>query len=182
MDESTALLILGLGNVLCGDDGLGAAAVTRLLRHYRIPEGIRVIDGGTLGLSLLPYLQDAHEVILVDAVRADAPPGTCVRLEGEEVRTAVLHRLSPHQVGVADLLFAARALDHYPGRLIILGLVPDTLDLGLGRSPAVQRNLPLLVDRIVAEACSLGHPLVPAKPHEVDLPEGAGDVARVLGL
>ena len=59
------LLVLGLGNVLCRDDGLGVVAVTRLLRRYRIPDDMLVLDGGTLGLSLLPYLQSARDVILV---------------------------------------------------------------------------------------------------------------------
>ncbi|HEX2798990.1 MAG TPA: hydrogenase maturation protease, partial [Thermoanaerobaculia bacterium] len=58
------LLVLGLGNVLCGDDGLGSAAIGRLTARYEIPEGMSVLDGGTLGLSLLPYVEDAEKVIL----------------------------------------------------------------------------------------------------------------------
>src|SRR5574341_490099 len=75
MNERPSLVVLGLGNVLLEDDGIGAAAVALLLERYEVPSGARVLDGGTLGLSLLPYLEDADSVILVDAIRAEASPG-----------------------------------------------------------------------------------------------------------
>src|SRR5512134_2205547 len=156
MSDPGRLLVLGLGNLLCGDDGLGAAAVARLDRDWEAPDEALVLDGGTLGLSLLPYLEDADDAILVDAIRDEAPTGALVRLTGEDVAPAVLHRLSPHQVGVADLLDGARLHDRYPERLVLHGLVPRTLELGLGLSPAVAASLPELLRRVVAEAESLG--------------------------
>ena len=112
-DRSVPLLVLGLGNVLCGDDGLGAVAVHLLERRYRAPDGVLVLDGGTLGLSLLPNLEQAREAILVDAIRTDGAPGSFVRLEGDDVAPAVAARLSVHQVGVLDLLEAARWRERY---------------------------------------------------------------------
>ena len=153
----TPLLVLGLGNLLCSDDGLGVIAVHHLLRRLTPPPGVRVLDGGTLGLSLLPHLEDAETAILVDAIRADGPPGSLVRLEGEDVPPAVSARLSPHQVGVADLLDAARWRLRSPARLLLLGVVPETLTLGLGLSPRVAAALPALLERVVAEAAGLGH-------------------------
>ena len=114
------VLVLGLGNVLLGDDGLGAAAVARVERDYCVPASVHLEDGGTLGLSLLGLLAEAEHVILVDAVRADGPPGTLVRLDGADVSYAVRDRLSPHQVGVADLLDAARLIDSYPASVTLL--------------------------------------------------------------
>lgn len=175
------LLVLGLGNVLCGDDGLGVVAVHRLLRRYRPPDRVSVLDGGTLGLSLLPYLEDAREVILVDAIRADGPPGSLVRLEGEAVGPAAAGRLSPHQVGVADLLDGARWRDRYPERLILLGLVPQTLLLGVGRTAPVEAALPLLIEEVVAEAGRLGHPFSRRADDEA-LAHGPGDLAHAYGL
>jgi hydrogenase maturation protease len=156
MSERTSLLVLGLGNVLLEDDGLGVAAVSRLLDRFDVPPGARVLDGGTLGLSLLPYLEDADAVILVDAVRADGPPGTLVRLDGDEVPTAIATRLSVHQVGVADLLEAARWLGWYPGRVVLLGAVPASMELGVSLSSPVAAALPVLVERVVAEARAFG--------------------------
>jgi hydrogenase maturation protease len=156
MSDRTPLLVLGLGNTLLEDDGVGGAAIARLLDCYDVPEGVRVLDGGTLGLSLLPYLEDADAVILVDAIRADAAPGTLVRLEGDEVAPAVATRLSVHQVGVADLLDGARWLDRYPSRVVLLGVVPGSMRLSTVLTPSVEASVPDLVDSVVDEARTLG--------------------------
>jgi len=156
MERQAPLLILGLGNVLCGDDGLGVAAVQELQRRYEIPEGVRVLDGGTLGLSLLTWFETGQDVILVDAIQAELPIGSFVRLEGEDVAPAVRSRLSVHQIGVADLLDALRLTGRTPRRMTLVGLVPGTLELGLERTPQVEAVLPDLVDKIAAEAHRLG--------------------------
>src|SRR5271169_5150799 len=135
------LLVLGLGNVLCGDDGLGAVAIARIRARYDIPEGMSVLDGGTLGLSLLPHVEDAERAILVDTIRAEGPPGSFVRLDGDDVGPAVAGRLSVHQVGVADLLDAARWRGRVPEEIILLGLVPETLEVGVTLSARVEDGL-----------------------------------------
>ena len=89
MTDRTPVLVLGLGNVVCTDDGAGIAAIHKLIREYDLPEGVEALDGGTLGLSLLPLVDRADQVILLDAIRADGPPGTQVRIEGDEVAPAV---------------------------------------------------------------------------------------------
>jgi hydrogenase maturation protease len=150
------LLILGLGNVLCGDDGLGVAAVRRLRERYEFPGDVVVLDGGTLGLSLLPYLEDAERVLLVDAIRDDRPAGSFVRLSGDEVGPAVANRLSVHQVGVADLLDAARWTGHLPDELVLLGLVPESLELSIDLSPPLKAQLETLVERVAEEARRMG--------------------------
>jgi hydrogenase maturation protease len=176
------LLILGLGNVLLSDDGLGVAAVARLERGYRLPPRVRVADGGTLGLALLPLLEQCRDLILVDAVRAAGPPGTPVRIAGGEVAPAVRDRLSPHQVGVADLLFGVQWLGRAPRRCVLLGLGPASLELGLGRTPEVEARLPELVERVAAEARALGYPLRPRGRNETLMVRRHGDLARVLEL
>jgi hydrogenase maturation protease len=158
--RNIGVLILGLGNVLLGDDGLGAAALASLERDYIIPPGVRLEDGGTLGLSLLGLIADADHVILVDAVRTDAAPGTLVRLDGANVVDAVRDRLSPHQVGVSDLLEAASLVDCYPSTITLLGLVPESIDLAVVRSNAVDEKLDRLVAAVVHEVRSLGYTLV----------------------
>ncbi len=161
--------MLGLGNVLCADDGLGVTAVAHLAECYDLPEGVQVLDGGTLGLSLLPYVEEAEKLILIDAVRTDAPAGSPVRLDGDEVGLAIAHRLSPHQVGVADLMDAARLRDRYPREVVLLGLVPESLETRLGLSAALAAAVPSLVERVAKEARRLGHPLLRRA--------GAGDAA-----
>jgi len=167
------LLVLGLGNVLCGDDGAGVIALHRLRRNYELPDNVRLVDGGTLGLDLLALVAASDSVIMIDAVRADSRPGTIVVLEDDEVAPAVYERLSPHQIGVADLVAGAALVDHYPENVVIVGVVPETTDLQFGCSPAVEAKLPQLVDRVIDELHARGVRVVPrAEP----LP------AEVLGL
>jgi hydrogenase maturation protease len=169
MSDRTPVLVLGLGNVVCTDDGAGIAAIHKLIREYDLPEGVSALDGGTLGLSLLPLVDSADQVILVDAIKADGPPGTQVRIEGEEVAPAVYERLSPHQIGVADLLAGASLLDRYPERVVVIGVVPESIELGLERTPAVEASIPELVDRVVEELTAMGYPPVRSEsPDEVD--------------
>jgi hydrogenase maturation protease len=156
MNSSTPLLVLGLGNLLLEDDGVGPAVLAQLLEHFEPPDGVQVLDGGTLGLSLLPYVEDAASLILVDAIRADALPGSFVRLAGDAVAPAVATRLSVHQIGVSDLLEAARWCDRLPPRLVLLGLVPESMELGVGLSPRVRASVGDLTERIVEEAGAQG--------------------------
>jgi hydrogenase maturation protease len=161
MSDPIAVLVLGLGNVLCTDDGAGVAAVHLLRREHELPDGVIALDGGTLGLDLLPLVERADRVILLDAVRADGPPGTLVRLDGGDVAPAVRDRLSPHQIGVADLLGGAALLDRYPAEVVIVGVVPATIELGLGCSPAVAARVPALVEGALAELARMGYRAAP---------------------
>ncbi|HEU4731633.1 MAG TPA: HyaD/HybD family hydrogenase maturation endopeptidase [Kofleriaceae bacterium] len=175
--ERIPILVLGLGNVLCGDDGAGVAAVHRLRQRYAIPERVRVVDGGTLGLDLLALIAASDRVILVDAVRADGPPGTQVRITGDDVAPTVYERLSVHQIGVADVLAGAALCERYPAEVVILGIVPATTDLLLGCTPPVAAGLDELVERIVAELARLG---VESPRRASTAPPDEG--ARALGL
>lgn len=153
---SSPVVVLGLGNLLMGDDGVGVSALAALADDPRLPDDVQLLDGGTLGLSLLPYVRSAPDLILVDAVRGDGPPGSLVRLEGEEVPGAVLERLSVHQVGVADLVAGARLLGGWPERIVLCGVVPESIELRFELSSAVRAAIPSLVELILAELEKLG--------------------------
>ncbi len=175
------LLVLGLGNPLCQDDGVGVMAVARILETWSPGPGVKIMEGGTLGLWLLPLLESYRTVVLVDAIRADGEPGTQVRIDGEEVARAAAHRLSVHQVGVGDLMDAAQLRGTLPPTLILVGVVPEAVSLGLGLTPRVERALPLLMKRVVEACAELGHPLRPRMDDEILV--GADDgLRRVLGM
>jgi hydrogenase maturation protease len=181
--SDSRLLILGLGNLLCTDDGVGPQAAQAIAETRIVPEGVQVLDGGTLGLSLLPYLEDAERAILVDAIEVDAPPGTLVRLEGDEVGPAVAARLSVHQVGVSDLIEAARWRGRIPPTLVLLGLVPASTELGVELSPRVQAAMPALINAVVDEARALGFLLPPKRRSDVapdNLPVAGDPGGRLL--
>ncbi|HEU5055848.1 MAG TPA: HyaD/HybD family hydrogenase maturation endopeptidase [Kofleriaceae bacterium] len=148
---SRPVVVLGLGNLLMGDDGVGVFALAALAAEPRVPAGARLLDGGTLGLSLLPYVRSAPDLVLIDAVRGEGPPGSLVRLEGDEVPGAVLERLSVHQVGVADLVAGARLLGGWPERIVLCGVVPERIELGVELSPAVRAAVPALVAMVLGE-------------------------------
>ncbi len=176
-NDRISVLVLGLGNILCGDDGAGVVVAHRLRRELDLPRDIRVVDGGTLGLDLLALGAASDRVILVDAVRADGPPGTLVRLEGDDVAPAVYERLSMHQIGVADLLAGAALCERYPSEVVIVGVVPATTELQLGCTPEVTRSLPALADAVVRELQRMGvMPLWRSEPDDVDA------TALALGL
>jgi hydrogenase maturation protease len=185
MARTAELLILGLGNVLCADDGLGVLTVHLLERRYRVPPSVSIVDGGTLGLSLLPLLQRARRVLMVDAIRFEhAQPGSFVRLAGAEVAPAVRERLSPHQIGVADLLDGAAMLGCSLAEIVLLGLVPKDMTLRIGLSPPVACQVPMLTRRIVIEARRFGYRLSQRPVHEKEpvRMDGIGDLAGTFGV
>lgn len=155
------LIVLGLGNVLCGDDGVGVEVIWRLRRDFELPPEVRLLDGGTLGLALMSEIAGAPAVLLVDAIRDEGEPGTLVRLDGDEVAPAARHRLSVHQIGVTDLLDGLRLIDAYPESMTLLGVVPAGIDLGIGFSPAVEAALPQLVAAVAAEIAARGFVVSP---------------------
>lgn len=154
--DAPHVLVLGLGNVLCGDDGLGPAAVAQLEREFTLSRRVAACDGGTLGLGLLGLLCDFDDVILVDAVATGGAPGGLCRFEGAELRAVAARQLSSHQVGIADLLEALQLMGRLPRRLTLLGLVPGQIGLGLDWSDEVRARLPELVDALVDELARRG--------------------------
>jgi hydrogenase maturation protease len=115
-------------------------------------------------------------------VREDAAPGSFVRLTGDDVAPAVEARLSVHQIGVVDLLDGARWIGRTPETLVLLGLVPETIELSVERSPSIERSLPELVRRVAEEAAALGFPLRLRPPHEPPRETASLAGAAALGL
>ncbi len=146
-----AILILGLGNTIMTDDGFGARVVEALSCRCRFPEEVRLLDGGTLGLDLLPRLEGITHLLIVDALEMQAPPGTVFRLEGAAVPRAFAGKLSVHQVGVQDLLAVAQLQGRLPGELVVWGVQPECLGVGTELTPAVAAALEPVVAGVVGE-------------------------------
>jgi hydrogenase maturation protease len=149
-------LILGIGNILLGDEGIGVRAVEAFADRYRIPDGVEVIDGGTTGMGLLDLIAGRERVIIVDAVKMDAAPGTIVRLNGEEIPPGLRQRLSPHHLGIGDVLAVLTVIDEAPDELTVIGIEPADLDFGVGLSPVIEAKLDAVVTAIAAELTRLG--------------------------
>lgn len=140
------ILILGLGNTMMTDDGFGSRMVEMLKTRFSFPSEVAVLDGGTLGLDLLPRLEGIDRLLIIDALEMDAEPGEAFRLEGEEVPRAFASKLSVHQMGVQDLLAVAELQGHLPSELVVWGVQPGTIEMGLELTPAVTAA----TDRILA--------------------------------
>lgn len=148
------ILILGVGNLLLSDEGVGIRVVERLQECYALPiEGapVTIMDGGTLGMDLLYYLEDTHTLLIVDAVEMGQEPGTTLRLTGSEVPAFLSVKMSPHQIGIPDMLFAARFKGVEPPDVVLWGVQPGSLDIGLELSPAVAAQVDPLVEKLSEE-------------------------------
>lgn len=153
------ILVLGLGNSLMTDDALGSRAVAALAEKFTFPPQVTVLDGGTLGLDLLPRLEGVGRLLILDAIDMGAAPGTVFRLEGEEVPRAFAGKLSVHQMGVQDLLAVAELQGHLPSELVALGVQPGSIEIGLHLTPEVEAAFPELVAAAERELVAWGVPL-----------------------
>jgi hydrogenase maturation protease len=146
-----SILILGLGNAVMTDDAFGSRMVELLQAKLRFPPEVSILDGGTLGLDLLPRLEGVDRLLIIDALEMDAEPGEVFRLEGEEVPRAFATKLSVHQMGVQDLLAVAELQGHLPSELVVWGVQPGTVEMGLDLSPPVAAAMDKLMAGILEE-------------------------------
>lgn len=137
------LLVLGVGNILMRDEGVGVRVVERLrVSPELLPADVRIVDGGTLGLDLLPLIEEARGLVLVDAIDVQAAPGTLVVLRGHDVTGAFGGHVSPHQVGVGDLVAIGELTAVLPEAITLVGIQLAEIDVGLELSEAVEAAVP----------------------------------------
>ncbi len=136
--------MLGIGNPIMGDDGIGIVLLEQLMAAG-LEHPVEFVDGGTIGMSLLPLLEDARSLLVLDAVAGDGPPGTVVHLCGDQLPRLLRGKLSAHQVGLFDVLVAARLRGTEPDRVAVVGLTPGDIDLRVTLSPAVAAAVPAAV-------------------------------------
>jgi len=153
---SPRVLVLGIGNLVMSDDGVGVKVVQQLQREYCFADNVEIMDGGTLGLDLLPKLEGVDHLIVVDAVETGGKPGSCVRLAGEELPVALETKVSPHQMGLKDLLSVAQLLGHSPGEMVLVGVQPGSIEMDTELTPEVAAVLQILVDNVLEELGNIG--------------------------
>jgi len=145
------VVVLGVGNLVMSDEGLGVHCVQQLEAEAVLPREVIILDGGTSTHELLGDLENLDLLVIVDAVAGGGAPGTMVRLEGDAVPSAFSNTLSPHQHGIHDLLATLQLLGRAPKRVVVLGATPARMTLGLDLSPALAAILPELGRRVQAE-------------------------------
>lgn len=144
------VIILGVGNILLSDEGVGVH-VARELLSMDLPPNVLVVDGATDGFGLLDVLMEADRLIIIDAVRGGAPPGSIYRLSLDEIEHCVSSsKTSMHQIGIVEVLSVLKILGHSP-RTSIIGIEPKSLDLGMELSEVVKEKVPRIVELVLKE-------------------------------
>lgn len=149
-------VVLGVGNVILADEGVGVRVVEALERDYIMPPGVTVIDAGTSGMEMLEDMSDLDFLLVVDAISAGKAPGELVQLRGDEVPVFFRRNLSPHGIGLSDVLASLEFLGAEPKETVILGVQPTSLDLSTELTPTIAARVPELVAQVVDELTQRG--------------------------
>ena len=149
------VLILGIGNMLMKDEGIGVHVVHQL-QQQDLPDYVEIIDGGTSGLDILLSQEGSYKLIVIDAVRAGNKPGTIYKTEYLAPRPAWgfspgQSKASLHQLGLIEALAAAEKMSCAPGEVIIIGVEPEEINLGLELSESVKRSIPKIIEQVLEE-------------------------------
>ena len=155
MQKKGSILIVGVGNILFSDEGLGVRALEYLEKHYHIPKELTLLDGGTMGLTLVDCLADARKVIIVDAIRGGNPPGFVYSLEFKDVPSHIKPLFSLHQLGVNELVGVSKLL-HKELDIVLAGMEPMELSPSTELSAVVRLRMPLLAEAIKKEVKKSG--------------------------
>lgn len=151
-------LVFGAGNLLLSDEGFGVHFVKYLQDHYRFGDDVELYDGGTLGIMVTHLLEEADRVYLVDVVAAEGEPGEIFRYEKEEFLLGTLPiKLSPHQIGIQEVLSLSQLRGRIPEQVTLFGIVPASYEAGVELSPILAAQLPALAELVVGELRLAGH-------------------------
>ena len=133
-------VVLGVGNILLSDEGFGVRVVEALSKRFHFPESVDVLDGGTLGIELMRFLDGAERLILIDAIHG-TEPGSFRILQGEEVRLYFQEKVSLHEMGIQEVLASLVVMERPIKEIVVIGVVPNSLEIGLDLTPPVTARI-----------------------------------------
>ncbi|MBF1757271.1 MAG: HyaD/HybD family hydrogenase maturation endopeptidase [Veillonella tobetsuensis] len=149
-DYDNSIVVLGVGNILLTDEGLGVHVVEDLKANYTFTPQVTLIDGGTMGMELLTYMRGMKKILLIDAINGGKNPGTVYEFPHRELEQYFTDHISVHEVGMQDIL-RIRAIQENPLEdAIVIGVEPESLEIGFEPSVAVQQALPEVKDRVLS--------------------------------
>jgi hydrogenase maturation protease len=154
-------VVLGIGNTILSDEAAGVRAVEALEQAWQMPDNVLVIDGGTSGMEMIEDLSRLDFLLVIDVILTGAAPGALIKIAGDEIPVFFRNKLSPHQIGLPDVLASLELLDAIPKEIVVLGVEPISLELGMDMTPTVAATVPELVRRAVAELRARGYVLEP---------------------
>ena len=162
MDTRKNIGILGIGNLLMQDEGFGVHFIEHLTNNYTIPDHVSILDGGTAGIMLAPFIEDVDYLYVIDTVAIDDEPGTIHRFSDDDVRTGNIQmRMSPHQVGLLDILAMCKMRDKAPEKTEMITVVPKDLNVSIGLSDCLQPKIAEVTEILVEALAGRGTELKP---------------------
>ncbi len=141
--------LIGLGNILLRDEGVGVHVLNAIKERYAFSPPVELIDGGTMGLDLLPFFEDRERILIVDAVDFGEEPGHIEAIEDEDIPSVFLPKLSVHHIGLSDVLFVSRLMDIKPEKICLIGIQPESIDAGLEMTEPIKSALGELTGFII---------------------------------
>lgn len=145
-------LIFGAGNLLLSDEGFGVHCLRYLQEHFIFPDSVELYDGGTLGIMVTHKFEEAEQVYILDTVDAEGAPGDIFRFDRDDIMLSRLPvKLSPHQIGIQEMLLISEMRGFCPERLTLFGVIPDLLEAGHELSSTLRNSLELVAGRLVEE-------------------------------
>ena len=150
-------VVLGIGNTILTDEAAGVRVVEALEQAYKVPDNVLLIDGGTSGMEMIEDLSSLDFLIVVDVVKTGAAPGTVVKIAGKDIPVFFRNKLSPHQIGLSDVLASLELLDTMPREIIVLGVEPISLELDMEMTATVAARIPQLVAMAAGELAQRGY-------------------------
>ncbi|MDD2364584.1 MAG: HyaD/HybD family hydrogenase maturation endopeptidase [Desulfuromonadaceae bacterium] len=150
-------LVFGAGNLLCSDEGFGVHFIKYLEKHYVFQDDVELYDGGTLGIMVTHLLEEADRVFIIDVVDTTGQPGDVFRYEKEELLLGRLPiKMSPHQIGVQEVLTLSDLRGRTPDQVSLIGIIPQSYDPGVDLSETLAEKLPEIAELLVAEIRASG--------------------------
>ncbi len=150
--------IVGVGNTVMRDDGFGVRVAEYLQQHTDYPDFVQILDGGTLGMDLMPYIADSKKLLLIDAINIDAPVGSYHCFTGDELNAYFKNKISVHDLGINDMLAVLKLTDNPVEEVIVIGVKPDVVSLGVELTEQIEAKIPMvaeeakkIADRWIAE-------------------------------
>lgn len=149
MTISRLISVIGLGNILMRDEGVGVHAIRAFQERYDAPDTVEIVDGGTAGFDLLPLIEGREKVLLVDAVNFGREPGFIDTLVNDEIPARFGTKASLHHLGLMDILSITKLAGSAPTELCLVGIQPKALEVGLDMTPEMCDKVEILVERVV---------------------------------
>jgi len=150
MENKKSILILGIGNLLLKDEGVGVHIVNRI-KEMPLPPDVEVMDGGTMGIDLLYYIEGREKVVVIDTAKAGDPPGTVYRFTDNELAVKKEFLRSAHGIDFSDVVRTARMLGTKPDEIIFIGVEPEDMSEGLELSPLIEKRIPFIIKLVMKE-------------------------------